>query len=296
MLKKIIFTLIIMFIFVGCGGGGDSDNNNNLPTAPNESQQADINYYNSKQIAISSYNSTGIIKDGDYGDMFYQKKISDSTKLLNKLSIQAKSISFKIVAYDKKEYCENGGSYTSTEISSNETEVKYSNCKIDNITYNGYAKAKKVNNNYAIVEFKDFLIENNEESLILTEATFKIDTALSTIKIENMYAIDTKDSLTTTYLNYNTSYIFDENENIGTLTFNGWVKNNCINGYVYIKSTNEISFNFDNHYINGSMEVSSKGDFLSLSFEDDILRIYNNYAREEIINLEDLSLELEECR
>lgn len=299
MFKRVILIFSFIFTLIGCGGGGyngaPKDTATDLPSSPAESSKADISYYNSKKIALASYNATGIAKDGNYGDMFYKRKISDSQKILKALSKEAKALSSRAIAYDKKEYCEDGGSYTSTILSSNETEVNYNNCKIDGEIYDGNAVVKKLNSNYVTVTFKDFKIQNSNEQLTITKAIFKIDGTTSTVKIENMYAIDKKDGKTTTYLNYNTSYISDQNANRGTLTFNGWIKNDCTNGYVYVNSTNEIGFDFNTGFISGSMQVSSKGDRVTLSFEDDTLRIYDTNGRLEVIDISNLQYEIEQA-
>jgi len=295
MIKRVILIVSFVFAVVGCGGGGDVDNT--LPSAPSESQKADINENNSKKIALSSYSATGIIDDVDYGnfdEVLYTKKIATSKKLLARVSIEAKKISGDI-SYDIKESCENGGYYMATQKSDSEAEVEYNNCNIYGTTYNGYAYVKKINDTYVTITFKNFTIDNSLETLKITNALFKIDWDTSIVKVEDFYAKDIKDGKTTEYLNFNTSLYSDDSGANKTLKFDGWVKSDCSEGYVYIRSANELNFNEDN--ISGAMEVSSKGETITISFDDSIVRIYDNSGNlVDTINTYDLPYEAyEEC-
>jgi len=288
MFKRLIFVFAVVATFVlnGCGGGGGSS----LPSEPSDSQKASLNSANSKKSALSSFKSTGILKDSDLSDI-YGSNINSINKNLRAVSKEAKSLALRVVAYSEDYDCDSG--YAKVDkISDSKAEVEYHNCYIDGVKYSGNATVEHINSSYVKVTFEDFQASDDSEKLYIDYAIFEIDQATSMVKIKKAYLTQSNGSKKIKFLNYNTSYIYDSSSDRGTLTFSGWVDSDCLGGYVYIKSTPEIAFNdYDN--IEGSFEISSKGKKVTIEFDEDVVYITDTNGVQESILLEDIDDELD---
>ena len=290
MFKKIlIFTsLIFAFVLSGCGGGGGGDSK--LPTEPSKSQRATLTEANSEKVAESSFGAIELLKEND-ADELYTRKTAVLKRSLKKVSQSARDISLRAIASDYSATCDNGGSVDADKISDKETNVKYHNCEVDGITYNGEANVVIINDNSVEVTFKDFSAKDSTQTLSIEYGVFKIDSAASSVKIEKLYATQKIDGKKYEFLNYYTSYIYDSNEDTYTLSFKGWVKSDCIGGYVYLKSTSELTY-YDIDDIVGSFEVSSKGKKIQITFDHDEVTITDVAGDSETISLDEYKQEI----
>jgi hypothetical protein len=289
MIKRYILVLgiLISFVLNGCGGGGNSS----LPSEPTSSQKATINSANSKKVALSGFKSTGILKDSDASDL-YNRRVKRLNKNLRVVSKETKSIALRAIAYNDEYECDSG--YADIDrISSDEADVTYHNCYIDGVKYNGNANVKVLNSSYVKITFEDFVAQDDTQKLEIEYAVFEIDSTNNTLKIKKAYITLNEGSKTTKFLNYNTTYIYDNFNDRGTLTFSGWVKTDCTNGYVYLKSTPEIAFIDDGASMQGGFEISSKGKKVTVEFDDDMVYITDSNGVVESISLDDLYDELD---
>ena len=295
MLKKLLIITSLFFAFVLNGCGGSNSGDSKLPTEPSKSQKATLTEANSEKVALSTFNAIGILKDTDTDD-FYYRNAGELGKSLKILSKDIKSISPKVIASDYSSSCSNGGSVYVDEISDDEVNVEYQDCEIDGTTYDGKLNVVAINDSYVKVTFEDFTVIDSTQKLEIEYAIFKIDSSVNSIKIEKLYATQKKDGHTTEFLNYYTNYVYSDFENIITLTFHGWVKTECSDGYVYLESTSVLSYDNDADEIKGSYEISSKDETIQVIFDYDEVTIIDTKGDSETIPLSEYQDRLDlEC-
>lgn len=286
-MKKVvaIFSFIFMVVLTGCGGGGgggDDYGYNEFPSAPSPSQMARITPDNSDEIVLSVYRA--ILGSNDYKELdIFSRKVSPtkpSFRSMKELSLRI--LNKRLV----RDYCD-VGSMDINRITSTEVEINYNNCEISGTRYNGYAHIYK-NGDRARIVFKYFTARNLSETLAIRKAEFIVQDNI--FEIKSMYAkYEGKDDKVE-FLNYSSKVITDEYNNWVVVNVNGYIKTKCSKGFVKVKTAPEVKIYTNSGEIEGTLEISSRGDMITLLFEDGMVYITNT------IDTSTVSLSLDEFK
>ncbi|NPA27929.1 MAG: hypothetical protein GXN91_02615 [Epsilonproteobacteria bacterium] len=230
-MKKIAFMGILIAFFIGgCGGGSSSSGSeptSSLPAAPSSKEMAVVDESNQESITLNSY-LIALDNSSSSSSLDMLQRENRLLKSLRALDIE-KELKSRVVD------CENGGV---VEVEGDEFNGKmiYKNCEIDGVVYNGELEYKTINNQKEVVA-KEFIIKygNSEVDIKYGEITFIDENSIEYNKLYALYKVDGK---VIEYFNYYTKVrMLDDKV---AISFRGYIKSDCLGGYVYINSLKEL--------------------------------------------------------
>jgi hypothetical protein len=282
-MKKFFLLSVVIFLITGCGGGGSSSNTKENPSSksksPDKNQIATIDKSNANSIAISAFNE--ILKNIIlYDKIVYNDDMISKTN--NKQNFKIISKSSKKTTPSRTFDCETSGTKKVTGYEDDYT-IEFNQCQEDEKFYNG--KITYSNNGVEIQSYDNFEYKYKDLTFKMKSGTYYAYYDYHD-KIVSLYGSIKVGEIETEYFNFNY-------DNDGGISIDGWIKNNCLDKWVHIKTTKKL-LNEDGLMSKGEVKISGKESNIVLSFNieknDYILKISglknlnNKYYQYNIVN------------
>jgi hypothetical protein len=256
-MKKTLFFATLALFLTNCGGGGGTKTNSNPPTIqtqlPNQpalSQRAQLN------------------EDNQYPASFIPLK---SLKLLTEFF---EASYFEI--QNNQVVCEEGSAKVIKK-SKNSLDITMNNCYVGNFdtVINGKIKLNYKNDVTYSATFSNATLKSLNFSANIKHLKLNNQgdsNSVASQSLEEIYATFTTKENSYEFLNFNykESGLFQENKEI---TFDGWIKSSCINGFIYTATTPKLlndfsSFNSGEYFV-ASSPNAKKNLTLSIKKENE---------------------------
>jgi len=250
-MKKIIYFIVFLFILVGCGGGGSGSQD--LSSKPSSDKISNLSKTSSILVARETVAAVSLLDFYGQATDFNGRKITVSQQREGNI-------------------CNNtNGSATIDKKSNTKFDITFNNCALydetidSDVLYTGkISVTTNENQEYYDLVYKD-LEAHYISGVIVNFKYAKVYIKYSNYKITKMYAKATLDTKKMEYFNFN--YSFNGDLLNPEVTFDGWIKCDNTNGYVYIKSLSKISNN------QGKMEVSAQGKKILIELKDESVKV-----------------------
>lgn len=280
-IKKLAISLLVggLFVISGCGGGG----NGSLPDKPNASQMQKLNDSNADKSVKGSLeslkSSSSVSNDNIPGA---------SLRIKNKLSKVAR-LSVDKTLRTQEESCDSGTAKLNTS-SNTEGTLTYNQCSLNGTVYNGTVAIKVVLDSYGDAKeltatFNNLTMHNASADYNIEHAKLYINRDTKEISLSKMYTTFKENGSTEEYINFNISKKGDESNAV--LTFKGYIKPKCLNGFVYVESLPSIQKDY------GKFNIESNSNKVTVEYDNDTVTITKPSGEIETMSKDEFDSQLE---
>jgi len=259
-IKKLAISLLVggLFVINGCGGGGGSLADK--PTASDMQKLDDSNADKSAMGSLKSLNSSSSLNNNGVpgASLRVKNRLTKLTRLSTNKALR-----------DASNICDSGSAKTKNS-SDTEGTLTYNQCSIDGTVYNGTISVKVTLDSYGQAKdltatFDNFTSHNSTGDYNIQHAELYSSRDTNKASISKMYATFTENGATEKYLNFNIST--NGNGSNSMLTFKGYVKPKCLDGFVYIESLPSITKD------NGKFKIESNSKRVTIEYDTNTVKI-----------------------
>jgi hypothetical protein len=260
----ILFSIAVLsFSITGCGGGGSGGD-----SAPAESEHVVIDENNINLVTGTVFDAIGVGVNAPILPLASTAAATSAprVKVLEQPAavkqVLSTSQNLSILAEGDPIDCTNGGFYSYSG-----SEITFSDCNESGIIIDGTVSVSS-DSTSATMTFTNFSITQGSDIIFYESMTFAYTLDLSSMSI-------TMDGYTsifgerTDYQNYTFSIAINSNDDV-TYAINGFIKTDCLGGWIEIRTTEDIQVIFPNDCPTaGQIVISGNASELTVDFNTD---------------------------